>query len=327
MIHRYVTLRSLSSWPKPPDEPEVQAAKRSIMAQGPVPAILARQRPEGCWESPDRFYTATYSGTVWQLVTLAELGTNGDDPRIKAACEFMLDYSQEREHGGFAVHRAVRTGGGRASEVIPCLTGNMVWSLLRLGYLDDIRLRRGIEWIAAYQRFDDGVAEAPAGEPYDRREICWGTHSCHMGAVKALKALAAVPAELRSPQAEMTIERGLEYVLAHHVHKRSHDLSRVAKPGWLKLGFPLMYQTDVLEILGILTSLGCSDERMSEALAVVAAKRDDQGRWNLEAALDRARAPVQLETKGQLSKWITLRALVMFAQYAANRTATPIKAR
>lgn len=74
-----------------------------------------------------------------------------------------------------------------------------------------------------------------------------------------------------------------------------------------------MYQTDVLKIVGILTRLGCCDDRMRAALEVVASKRDPQGRWKLEASFnDRLLVPV--EQKGQPSKWVTLKAVVMFSQ-------------
>jgi len=129
-----------------------------------------------------------------------------------------------------------------------------------------------------------------------------------MGTVKALKALAAIPADRRSQQVEATLADGAEYLLRHHVHKRSHDLSRLSKPGWRRLGFPLMYQTDVLEILGILTTLGRRDERMREALDVVGAKQDAEGHWKLESTFN-DRFLVPIESKGQPSRWLTLRAL------------------
>jgi hypothetical protein len=68
-----------------PDAPQVQEARRAIMTEGPVPAILAAQQADGHWEGPDRFYTAKYSGTVWSLLILAELGADGADPRVRAA--------------------------------------------------------------------------------------------------------------------------------------------------------------------------------------------------------------------------------------------------
>jgi hypothetical protein len=303
---RYFALSQLLD--KPQNSSEVQAAKKEIMLTGVVPKILAKQNAGGYWEAPEKFYTAKYKGTVWQLIILAELGADGNDERVNKACGFILANSQDRKSGGFSTWLSVKVGGGRYSGVLPCLTGNMVWSLIRLGFLDDPRVQRGIEWIVKYQRFDDGEAYPPKIWPYEKATSCFGNHSCHMGVVKSLKALAEIPAEKRSKAVSDTIKRGAEYMLKHHIHKRSHNLSKVSKPGWLKLGFPLMYQTDVLEILGILTNLGCKDERMQEAVDLVIAKQDEQGRWTLENTFN-GRFQTSIEQKGSSSKWITLNAL------------------
>lgn len=136
----------------------------------------------------------------------------------------------------------------------------------------------------------------------------WGKHTCHMGVVKALKALAEIPINKRSVDVKNTIEKGAEYMLKHHIHKKSHDLSQVSKPKWLQFGFPLMWNTDVLEILGILTRLGYKDERMKEAIDLVVSKQDEQGRWILENTYN-GRFLVNIERKGKWSKWVTLNAL------------------
>lgn len=171
------------------------------------------------------------------------------------------------------------------------------------------RVQCGIDWIVTYQRFDDGEGEAPKGWPYDRGR-CFERHSCHMGAVKALKALAEIPANSRSSQVKDTIQRGAEHMLKHHIHKRSHDLSHVSKAGWLRLGFPLMWNTDVLEILGILAKLGYRDKRMQEAINLVISKQDEHGRWKLEDTYN-GRFQVNIEQKGKPSKWVTLNAVRM----------------
>lgn len=309
---RYFALTDILDIPH--ENAEVKEAGRAIMERGVVPAILARQEDGGYWEEPDRFYNTKYKGTVWQLIILAELGADGNDQRIKRAVEFILENSQDLESHGFAMHRSAQAGGGRHSEVIPCLTGNMVWSMIRFGYLADLRIQRAVEWIVTYQRFDDSIAGGPEGWPYDKAEPCWGRHTCHMGAVKALKALAEIPAGQRSGGVKMKIEEGVEYILVHHIHKRSHDLSRVSKPGWLRFGFPLMYQTDVLEILGILTGLGYRDARMQEALDLVISKQDSQGRWLLQNTFN-GRFQKDIEQKGKPSKWITLNALRVLKNY------------
>jgi hypothetical protein len=294
---------------------EVQNTKAAIMTRGVVPKILAKQNSDGSWEAQTAFYTNKYKGTVWQLIILAELDADGEDRRIKKACEFMLENSQHHQSGAFSMAYAARTGGGRGSESIPCLTGNMIFTLVRLGYLSDSRVQAGIDWINTYQRFDDadGVA-APTGWPYDKYEMCWGKHSCHMGAAKALKALAEIPLEKRDSKTEVTLKTGAEYFLRHHIYKRSHDLSKVSKPGWLHFGFPLMYQTDVLEVLGILAKLGYKDQRMQEAVDLVLSKQDASGRWRLENTFN-GRFQVNIERKGGNSKWITLKALIALKRF------------
>jgi hypothetical protein len=309
---RYFTLMEVLD--RPSRDREAKQAKREIMRIGAVPSILAKQDSEGFWEAPNRFYTAKYKGTVWQLIILAELGADADDLRIRKACEFVLNNSQNRESGGFSVWPDPKSGGGRHDGVIPCLTGNEVWSLIRLGYLGDPRVRRTIDWITSYQRFDDGIEESPRGWPYDRFKMCFGTHTCHMGVVKVLKALAEIPAAERSEAVVKTIDRGVEHMQKHHVHKRSHDLSRLSKPGWLRFGFPLMYQTDVLEILGILTKLGYRDKRMHEAVDLVVSKQDSQGRWKMENSFN-DRFHVSIEQKGKPSKWVTLNALKVLKRF------------
>jgi hypothetical protein len=312
---KYYTLRDVLE--KPEEDPELQKARQEIMENGLVPAIMAKQKKEGYWEIPEKFYSARYKGTVWQLLMLAELGADITDINIKKACEFILNISQDPESGGFAYSASAKKGGGRHSEVIPCLTGNMAWSLIRLGYSEDPRIKLAIKWITDYQRFDDGIREPLEGWPYDRLKTgCFGKHTCHMGAIKTLKALSEIPENKRSADVKSMIEKGAEYILKHHIYKKSHNLDRVAKPGWLKFGFPLMYQNDALEILGILTQLGYKDERMQDAIDILISKQDDQGRWKLENTYN-GRFHVDIEQKDKPSKWITLNALRVLKRFYA----------
>jgi hypothetical protein len=309
---RFFTLTELLD--RSQNDSEVIAAKKEIMLTGVVPKILAKQENEGNWDAIDRFYTAKYKGTVWQLIMLAELGADETDIRIKKACEFILENSQEHKSGGFSAWLSTSVGGGRYSGILPCLTGNMVWSLIRLGFLDDERVKRGIDWIVQYQRFDDGGFVAPKDWPYAKATGCFGKHSCHMGTAKALKALAEIPTDKRSSEIVNTIKKGAEYFLLHHIFKKSHNLSKVSKPGWLHLGFPLMYQTDVLEILRILTKLGYKDERMQEAIDLLISKQDKTGKWILENTFN-GRFQTNIEQKCEPSKWITLYALSVLKRF------------
>ena len=213
----------------------------------------------------------------------------------------------------------MRTGGGRITEVIPCLTGNMVWSLIHFGYVDDPRLQRAINWIIRFMRLNDGNEDNPQAPPYDRYEICWGKHTCFMGIVKALKGLSTIPQEQRTSEINDTINKMVDFLLIHHIYKCSHNLNRTSKPGWLKFSFPLMYQTDVLEILDILTALGIADSRMDDAVNLIIKKQDDMGRWRIENTSNTDRLLIPLEGKGEQSKWITLRAIRVLKRYNAGR--------
>lgn len=287
---------------------EVIQAKRNIMKTGMVPKILDKQKHGGYWENREDFYVrAKFKGTVWQMIILAELGADGKEEKIRRACEFVLDWSQDRESGGFA-YQGTKKGGGFHSGVIPCLTGNMVWSLIRFGYLDDPRVERSINWIINHTRCDDGVNSMLQGWPYEKRESCWGNHTCHLTVVKALKALAEMPEKRRTPKINNIIEQGAEYLLKHHIFKRSHNLNQVAKPKWTRLGFPWMWDTDVSEMLLILARLGYRDKRMKEAIELVISKQDNMGRWILENTYN-GRFQVNIEKKGKPSKWVTLNAL------------------
>jgi hypothetical protein len=91
-------------------------------------------------------------------------------------------------------------------------------------------------------------------------------------------------------------------------------LSKAAKPGWLKLQFPLMYQTDILESALILLGLGIKDSRMQDAISKIVSKQNDEGKWNLEGTFN-GRFQVNIEKKGKPSKWITYRALNVLKRY------------
>lgn len=307
---RYFTLKDLLN--KSDVDEEVIKSKQDIMNSGIIEKILNRQLKGGYWGILEDFYVSSkYKGTVWTILLLAELGADGNDKRIKNACEFILQYSQDIESGAFA-YRGNKKGNGDHYKVLSCLTGNMLFSLIRFGYLDDPRIQKGINWIIKYQRYDDGIEEAPNGWPYNvgskKGEACWGKHTCHMGIVKSLKALAEVPLSKRSVRIKDTINKAAEYMLTHHIYKQSHNLDIIAKQEWTRFGFPLMWKIDTLEVLDILTKIGFRDERMKEAIDLVVSKQNENGRWILEKTFY-GRMQVNIEQKGKESKWITLFAL------------------
>jgi hypothetical protein len=81
------------------------------------------------------------------------------------------------------------------------------------------------------------------------------------------------------------------------------------KPGWLRFGFPLSYNSDVLEALVALMGVGEPLRPEYEpALEAVRAAADPGMRWILRNSLN-GKMIADVEKKGQPSKWLTLRAL------------------
>ena len=88
----------------------------------------------------------------------------------------------------------------------------------------------------------------------------------------------------------------------------------MSKPGWTRLGFPRMWQTDILEILWILTKLGVKDSRMQPAVDLLVSRQDDYGRWIMQDTFN-DRFEVRIESKGKPSKWLTLHAATVLKRF------------
>lgn len=297
---RYFALRDLLD--RSPDDPEVADARAAIMTSGAVAAILAAQHPVGYWERPDFGY-GKYRGTHWQIIFLGDLGADGADERVRRGCEFLLDHSTAA-NGAFAYNRNPVPSG-----VVPCLNGNLLQAVIRLGFLDDARVQQALDWQARAVT-GDGVTYFKSGTSGpDFACAVNNGQPCAWGATKALKALAAVPVERRSPAVQRALAQGAEFLLRYDLAKADYPYTGNISSTWFKLGFPLSYWSDVLETLGVLVALGHGgDARLADAYAWLLGKQDAGGRWRLENSLN-GKMWVDIEKKGKPSKWVTLRAL------------------
>jgi hypothetical protein len=298
---RYFVLRDLLD--RPADDPEVVAARSAIMTQGPVPVILDAQHPDGYWERPGGGY-GKYHGTVWQIMLLSDLGADPTDARVRRGCDYVLDHSIAR-NGGFAYTNATTPGG-----VVHCLNGNLLYGLIRLGYLDDPRLRQALDWQVHAITGEDPMQYYPSGTSGpDFTCAINAMQPCGWGATKALKALSAVPPEQRTAHMRRALERGARFLLRYDLAQANYPFTGKVSSSWFKLGFPLSYWSDVLETLAALVALGYGgDPCLAPAFQWLMSKQDAQGRWQLENALN-GKMWIDIEQRGQPSKWITLRAL------------------
>ena len=305
---RAATLRRLLD--RPASDPDVRAATREAMATDPIAAILAAQHPEGWWVKPGPGYAPKYTGTVWQLVFLDQLGADPADERIQRACEYVLSHAQTTD-GGFG---ASGTNGGPPppSRVIHCLNGNLVRALLGFGRVDDPRVHAAVDW-AARSVTGEGVDRYYRSGTSGPGFACAANDGkpCAWGAVKELLGLARVPPQRRTPLVRRAIDEGVAFLLSRDPAVADYPMpDRDTKPSgsWFRLGFPSGYVTDVLQNLEALAELGhAADPRLRHALDWLCAQQDAQGRW-LNRYSYHGKTTVDLERQGAPSTWVTLRA-------------------
>jgi hypothetical protein len=306
---RTAALRLLED--RSPDDEDVRRAREAAMRAGPIAAILDAQHPDGYWVKPGPGYAPKYTGTVWQVIFLDQLGADGTDSRVQRACEYLLSHTQA-ESGGFGASSFAKSSSPPSSCVIHCLNGNLLRALAGFGWLDDERTQRAVAW----------QARAITGEG-DFRYYQSGTSGpgfrcaaneklpCAWGAVKALRGLARIPAERRTPHVVEALRQGAEFLLGRDVAAADYPVAYGnEKPSgsWFKLGFPSGYVADLLQLLELLCELGyAGDPRLVPAVQWLLSRQDGEGRWRNEYAYN-GKTWVNIERQGEPSRWVTLRA-------------------
>jgi hypothetical protein len=169
---RYLTLRDLLDLS--PDDRKLRSARTAAHEAGPIAMILSNMAKEGYWVKPGSGYNPKYSTTVWSMILLAQLGASvREDKRIEHACKYLLDHALA-DGGQFTMGAS-----GSPSGTAGCIQGNLLWSLMELGY-DDPRLQKAYEWMA---RMVTGEGIAPAHERdapirYYATGKCGSTFAC-----------------------------------------------------------------------------------------------------------------------------------------------------
>ena len=305
---RHLALRYLLG--RPVEDPDLSAARDAAMRTDPIAAILKAQDPAGWWVRPGAGYLPKYTATTWQVSFLAQLGADGSDPRIRAGCEYVLEHAQTTA-GGFGI---VFRGEGRPapSTAIHCLNGNLLGALIGLGWLDDGRVARAVEWQAAAITGEGDIRFYRSSLPGPGFR-CGANDGqpCAWGATKALLALAAIPPGRRLQHVQRAIDAGIEFLLSRDPARADYPAGYGnAKPNgsWFKLGFPSAYVTDVLGVLEALCTAGAAgDARLQPAIAWLLDQQVSPGRWANRYPYA-GKMTVDIDAPGRPSRWVTLRA-------------------
>lgn len=290
---RWQVMRDLTGAP----EKEVAAERARLATEGASATLLANQAPDGRWGGAA--WNRGWSSTMHALMLLREMG---------------LDPASEQAHSAVARVRDQVTWRGCApeechgnrffqGEVEPCINGQVAATGAYFG--EDVGAL--IERLLSEQLPDGGWnCEAERGS----RRSSFNTTICVLEALLEYERLFGGSHRLIDAR-----RRGQDYLLERKLMRRRSTgelIERDRKGGgvWTRFASQTWWHYDVLRGLDYLRAAGVApDERVSEAVELVASKRGSDGKWRLETRYP-GEMPIKMDDdEGQPSRWITLRAL------------------
>ncbi|MCB9915022.1 MAG: hypothetical protein H6828_07725 [Planctomycetes bacterium] len=299
---RWQVLRDLTDAPAA----EVAEARARVAEQGWGARLLALQAEDGTWAGAA--WNRGWTSTMHVLGLLRALGL---DP---ASAPARRAIARVREHVTWRGCGPAECADNAffAGEVEPCINGQVAAAGAWFG--EDVRSL--IARLLTEQLPDGGWnCEAERGST----RSSFNTTLCVLEAL--LEHERAVGGD---PAAAAARRRGQEFLLARRLRRRATTgelivSDRKGGADWSQFAFPNWWRYDVLRGLEHLRAAAARpDERVAEAVALVASKRDAEGRWRLDA-VHAGTMPVELDEElGAPSRWITLRALRVLAWYAAG---------
>lgn len=268
------------------DEPDdVVAKQRSrVGLEGWGRALLDRQAREGWWVRPD---DEGWMATTDALVLLRAMGLNpsGDEAR-RAIARVRAHLKFER-----LGNRPYFDG-----ETEACING----AILAVGSYFGERCDCIVDRLLDEQLADGGWnCEAPPS-----------IRSSFNSTIRVLEGLLEYERAWGMTTAITDARmKAHEYLLERRMFRR-WTTGEIVDRTWTRFAFPTVWHYDVLRGLEYLRSASVEpDERVSEAIGIVQARRHQNGRWPMNYLhVDRLGFPIEPET-GRASRWNTLRAM------------------
>jgi hypothetical protein len=299
---RWQVLRDLLAAP----DDEVAAERARVATEGVGAQLLAVQGPDGSWA--DAAWNRGWDSTMHVLMLLRDLGLDPASDPARRAVDVVRDQVTWQGAGPEGSEDNAFFDG----EVEPCINGQVAAA----GAYFDQDVRGLVERLLGEQLADGGWnCEAENGST----RSSFNTTICILEALLAWERAGAGTPEVGEARA-----RGEEYLLARSLFRRRStgepiERDRKDDSDWTRFAFPTWWHYDVLRGLEYLRSAGVTpDERVAEAIDLVASRRGADGRWVLETVHAGA-MPVDLdEGEGRPSRWNTLRALHMLDWYSAR---------
>lgn len=329
---RFLTLTNLLK--KADDGPEVIDTREHLMDYGVTERILDHVDQLVSDQEFSKNYWK-YTSKYWQLVFLGQLMVDGRDPRIEKLAKNIL---HERKW-------IIKSGA-------QCLTANILRAMQRLGYADHPVVQQEIEALAQRIIKEKGVectamnysllshcfmaqpkillcfAEIPKTQRSETvnsaielmvnslldHEVYF-YQSSHRSQWR--KVLDKAPKSKDLPSGE-TVKEWIFLQRNDFLSTRGFG-EPVPKKGWVKFGFPLHYNSDILEAMYALALLDIPlSGQLERPLNIIKNKMGRDGSWLLDNSLN-GKMWVDIEEKGKPSKWITYFSLFVLNHYGWSK--------
>jgi hypothetical protein len=285
---------------------EVAAERARVATEGAGARLLALQGVDGRWGGAA--WNRGWNSTMHVLMLLRDMGLDPASDEARRAVGLVRDRVTWQGCGPRECDRNTFFEG----EVEPCINGQVG----AVGAYFGQDVRGIVERLLAEQLPDGGWnCEAANGS----------TRSSFNTTICVLEALLACERTVGdSPAVTGARLRGQEYLLERRLFRRRStgeviERDRKGDAAWTRFAFPTWWHYDVLRGLDYLRRAGVApDERVAEAIDLVASKRDDDGRWPLETQHTGKMLVETDEGEGRPSRWNTLRALRVLGWYSAR---------
>jgi hypothetical protein len=285
---------------------EVAAQRARVATEGAGARLLALQGADGRWGGAA--WNRGWNSTMHALMLLRDMGLDPASDQARRAVGLVRDRVTwqgcgPQECAGNAFFEG---------EVEPCINGQV--GAVGVYFGQDVQ---GIvDRLLGEQLADGGWnCEAPNGS----------TRSSFNTTICVLEAMLEYERAVGgSPEVTGSRLRAQEYLLERRLFRRKStgeviERDRKGNAAWTRFAFPTWWHYDVLRGLEYLRRAGVApDERVAEAIDLVASKRDDDGRWPLETQYTGKMLVETDEGEGRPSRWNTLRALRVLDWYSAR---------
>jgi hypothetical protein len=281
---RWQVLRDLEAAP----ERMWRKEQERVATDGWGAELLSYRDSEGRWTP--RLYGRKWISTTYSLVLLRQLGLPGADTRAVVSCRLFLEE-------GLGADGGINVSVTKPNSDV-CVTA-MVVALLYWFQVEDERREGLLRFLLAQQMPDGGWNCEQPSEHGSFHTTCSVLEALRQSLVSG----APGPSALEAAEA-----RGRDFFLTHRLF-RSHRSGEVASPQFLRFSFPPRWHYDVLRGLDYFWSAGAlSDQRLQDAIEVVAGKRRADGTWPLQQRWP-GETWFEMEKVGAPSRWNTLRAM------------------